>query len=774
MKNDILLIKIIDPFFGIYDMTMNLNDSQKEDLFKVIAINIFKIFELFGDEKIENLWRYDEIPIELIKFLNLSEKIKEIDLLIEKERDYYAVQCKFRKYNYEKDIIIDDFELVQFYKSNKCREIKGIIIITDTTYAYNKISLFEHSMNINIISYEESIRNSIKNSMNIFSMKNMKNLKDNKKINNDIKYSEIDMNKYNIFCKYCMNGDFDKIKQMINDSFIPLSKNNHQAFRLSCLNGNLHIAKYLYYISQINNEKVNINQHDNYIFRKSCINGHISVSKWLYELSNEENHTPIDIIKYINDLYIFNRQNIENLNNPNIENHKKLFEWLSLLDRYIRKTIKLNAKIEQMRIESIQIKTDKLEEQEDKDIVNDEYQNEGIRQIIDTTTESDDDISESDNDTTDSNDDISQSEEDTMESDDDASYSEEIIMKSNPNIISQLEDATQLKDNIIQSSNTSDFDHIVKKVVYQKKSQIEKNKKTKSKHKPYSKAQIIWLNELINIGEHIQHAENGKEHRIKKSLLKADGYSLETNTIFEFQGCYYHGCIECHPDRNKINEISKKTYDELYQNTLQKAKHCLDQGYNYIEIWECVWNRIKKDNDLLKEYLEDVKSMLNKNRKFIVEKIEPIKKEKGKSAGKVEKNINLNDLTMNELYEICEYYKKPKTGLKKEIIDRIMNINNYNYFTYLKNQLKKFTMDILKIICEDQNLIKTGLKKDLIDRIINNEKIIKICHYKDMIGSLLLKKWKLNDTSGIINNKQETVVKSKSKSGSSSASGNGN
>ena len=44
----------------------------------------------------------------------------------------------------------------------------------------------------------------------------------------------------------------------------------------------------------------------------------------------------------------------------------------------------------------------------------------------------------------------------------------------------------------------------------------------------------------------IEHYENGGEHRIKATKkYDADGYCKEINTIFEFQGCYYHGCKKC-------------------------------------------------------------------------------------------------------------------------------------------------------------------------------------------------------------------------------------
>jgi hypothetical protein len=43
----------------------------------------------------------------------------------------------------------------------------------------------------------------------------------------------------------------------------------------------------------------------------------------------------------------------------------------------------------------------------------------------------------------------------------------------------------------------------------------------------------------------IQHAENGGEFKIPNTKYKADGYCKENNTIYEFNGCLYHGCTKC-------------------------------------------------------------------------------------------------------------------------------------------------------------------------------------------------------------------------------------
>lgn len=90
------------------------------------------------------------------------------------------------------------------------------------------------------------------------------------------------------------------------------------------------------------------------------------------------------------------------------------------------------------------------------------------------------------------------------------------------------------------------------------------------------------------------------EYEIKngKKTIKVDGYCKETNTIYEFHGCFYHGDLRkgCKLSRNwkadDYHAIRKdKTYGELYNETLERDKLLKELGYNLIVIWECEYKR---------------------------------------------------------------------------------------------------------------------------------------------------------------------------------------
>ena len=113
--------------------------------------------------------------------------------------------------------------------------------------------------------------------------------------------------------------------------------------------------------------------------------------------------------------------------------------------------------------------------------------------------------------------------------------------------------------------------------------------------KNYSRGQIEWLNYLsIKKYPDIRHAlnDNEGEYSIPNSLYHADGYSKTKNLILEYHGDRWHGNPEIY-NQEDINPITKTTYGEQYQKTLEKQRFCEESGYNYISIWESEWFRFK-------------------------------------------------------------------------------------------------------------------------------------------------------------------------------------
>ena len=111
----------------------------------------------------------------------------------------------------------------------------------------------------------------------------------------------------------------------------------------------------------------------------------------------------------------------------------------------------------------------------------------------------------------------------------------------------------------------------------------------------YSQAQLEWLTYIEkrdNIKIQTILSEKG-EHKIEGSFYKVDGYHKESETCYEFHGCFWHGHPECH-DPQDINRSTHEPFQELYDKTKKKEEHILAYDYNLVVIWECEWNELKK------------------------------------------------------------------------------------------------------------------------------------------------------------------------------------
>jgi hypothetical protein len=108
----------------------------------------------------------------------------------------------------------------------------------------------------------------------------------------------------------------------------------------------------------------------------------------------------------------------------------------------------------------------------------------------------------------------------------------------------------------------------------------------------YSKLQLEWLNYLSVTSEYIQHALNDGEFQIPTTNWYADGYEPTTNTIYEFQGDFWHGNPSMF-NSNDINPRTGTTYGYLYEKTQRKINKLKELGYSVFEMWESDWDKGK-------------------------------------------------------------------------------------------------------------------------------------------------------------------------------------
>ena len=120
--------------------------------------------------------------------------------------------------------------------------------------------------------------------------------------------------------------------------------------------------------------------------------------------------------------------------------------------------------------------------------------------------------------------------------------------------------------------------------------------------------QWLYLEDLKLGGNRIRHTRNGGEQvlQIKGGRVTVDGYDPWTKTVYEFQGCEYHGCRKCKPNRRHVKTFHHpdRTVEELYQVTQRKLDLLRAAGYRVIEQWECDFSTAIKHCPKLQEQIE--------------------------------------------------------------------------------------------------------------------------------------------------------------------------
>ena len=86
-----------------------------------------------------------------------------------------------------------------------------------------------------------------------------------------------------------------------------------------------------------------------------------------------------------------------------------------------------------------------------------------------------------------------------------------------------------------------------------------------------------------------------------------DGFHEPTNTVYEFLGCNFHGCLKCHPHRRHIKRYCHpdRTVEEVYEATLKKIDQLQAAGFNVKVKWECDYVKERKEDPQLKQFVDN-------------------------------------------------------------------------------------------------------------------------------------------------------------------------
>ncbi|XP_022794113.1 uncharacterized protein LOC111332905 [Stylophora pistillata] len=95
--------------------------------------------------------------------------------------------------------------------------------------------------------------------------------------------------------------------------------------------------------------------------------------------------------------------------------------------------------------------------------------------------------------------------------------------------------------------------------------------------------------------------------RVASITHHVDGYHHDSRTCFEFQGCLFHGCRTCFPGRKQVpHRAMGLTVKALRRRTQKKVKALRDAGYTVVEMWECQFDALKKQDGECRHFVSNL------------------------------------------------------------------------------------------------------------------------------------------------------------------------
>ena len=81
----------------------------------------------------------------------------------------------------------------------------------------------------------------------------------------------------------------------------------------------------------------------------------------------------------------------------------------------------------------------------------------------------------------------------------------------------------------------------------------------------------------------------------------------DTNTVYQFHGCWWHGCQTCFPNDRDSKQYGR-SHKEKRDHTTKIAEYIRQSGYGLEEIWECEWRTYRRGNAVTNSYLYPTES----------------------------------------------------------------------------------------------------------------------------------------------------------------------
>jgi len=189
---------------------------------------------------------------------------------------------------------------------------------------------------------------------------------------------------------------------------------------------------------------------------------------------------------------------------------------------------------------------------------------------------------------------------------------------------------------------------------------------------------VVELEYLLHIERNILNRVLERQKKIGEYFV--DGYDALTNTVYEFNGCYFNGCNKCF-DRNRMNRNNSKTMRMLLCDTMKKKSYLEEQGFKVKTVWEHDWKKERKQYiEFFEENKEELRSPNIELRKTFFGGRTEVFDVYAKSTKK--KKIAYSDFT--SLYPSIQALADYPIGVGRYVKGDFGSINEYFGFIYCK------------------------------------------------------------------------------------------
>jgi hypothetical protein len=205
-------------------------------------------------------------------------------------------------------------------------------------------------------------------------------------------------------------------------------------------------------------------------------------------------------------------------------------------------------------------------------------------------------------------------------------------------------------------------------------------------HQRFSSESLEWLEFLRQRGgvKNLLHASNSPIGEFKIGPYQVDGIDKDNKTVYEYYGCFYHGCPKCCGKHfMEVNGVIGKTYCALYEMTKIRESFFKKNSWKMESIWACEWKEKKKNVEEIGDFVKKNKgkfSPINPFEAFYGGRVETFKM----CVDDGERKMRYVDFT--SLYPFVNATKKYPVGHPEIILSDFGSLDGVcdRYFGFIK------------------------------------------------------------------------------------------